>query len=218
MGFAVERVDAAGAEEALQGLELMGRSRYDGLTRSAGRCCSPGTRSRPISSDTADRTTRPGSSPAACPAMIRVCGGWRGTSTVPRPHLKLIADALGHSDPPDILDLRVVEAYWLGSAVLDQVSADRIRPSISAAAVGRFSPTWLRLSPQELCHTTVSSCSASIPGLSMLADPRRTAPAMRVLDRCRIRSGVVLSVAQDQALVESAPLIWDDDRMMVGTP
>ena len=27
MGFAVERVDAAGAEEALQGLELMGRSR-----------------------------------------------------------------------------------------------------------------------------------------------------------------------------------------------
>ncbi len=30
MGFAVERVDAAGAEEALKGLELMGRSRYDG--------------------------------------------------------------------------------------------------------------------------------------------------------------------------------------------
>ena len=30
MGFAVERVDAAGAEVALQGLELMGRSRYDG--------------------------------------------------------------------------------------------------------------------------------------------------------------------------------------------
>ena len=28
MGFAVERTDAAGAEEALQGLELMGRSRY----------------------------------------------------------------------------------------------------------------------------------------------------------------------------------------------
>ena len=30
MGFAVERVDAAGAEEALQGLELMGRSRDAG--------------------------------------------------------------------------------------------------------------------------------------------------------------------------------------------
>ena len=29
MGFAVERVDAAGAEQALQGLELMGRSRDD---------------------------------------------------------------------------------------------------------------------------------------------------------------------------------------------
>jgi hydrogenase expression/formation protein HypC len=31
MGFAVERIDAAGAEEALQGLELMGRPR-DELT------------------------------------------------------------------------------------------------------------------------------------------------------------------------------------------
>jgi len=50
----------------------------------------------------------------------------------------------------------------------------------------------------------------------MLGDPRRTAPAMRVLDRCRIRSGVVLSIAHDQALVESAPLTWDDDRMTVG--
>ena len=29
MGFAVERVDAAGAEQAMQGLELMGRPRDD---------------------------------------------------------------------------------------------------------------------------------------------------------------------------------------------
>jgi hydrogenase expression/formation protein HypC len=29
MGFAVERTDAAGAEQALQGLELMGRARDD---------------------------------------------------------------------------------------------------------------------------------------------------------------------------------------------
>ena len=29
MGFAVERIDAAGAEQAMQGLELMGRPRDD---------------------------------------------------------------------------------------------------------------------------------------------------------------------------------------------
>jgi hydrogenase expression/formation protein HypC len=29
MGFAVERVDAAGAEQALAGLEMMGRARID---------------------------------------------------------------------------------------------------------------------------------------------------------------------------------------------
>jgi hypothetical protein len=39
---------------------------------------------------------------------------------------------------------------------------------------------------------------------------------MRVLDRCRIRSGRVLSVANDEALVECAPLIWDDRRITVG--
>jgi len=33
------------------------------------------------------------------------------------PHLQLIADAVDHSEPPDILDRRVVEAYWLGGEV-----------------------------------------------------------------------------------------------------
>ena len=33
------------------------------------------------------------------------------------PHLQLIADAVDRSEPPDILDRRVVEAYWLGGEV-----------------------------------------------------------------------------------------------------
>ena len=61
------------------------------------------------------------------------------------PHLQLIADAVDLLRPPDILDPRVVEAYWLGSAVLDQVSADRIRPTISAAFAGRSGPLFTDL-------------------------------------------------------------------------
>jgi len=41
---------------------------------------------------------------------------------------------------------------------------------------------------------------------------------MRVLDRCRIRSGRVLSVVHDQAVVECAPLMWDDDTLITAGP
>ena len=60
------------------------------------------------------------------------------------PHLQLIADAVDDLTPPDILDPRVVEAYWLGSALLDQVRADRVRPVISAAFAGFIIPLMLR--------------------------------------------------------------------------
>ena len=50
----------------------------------------------------------------------------------------------------------------------------------------------------------------------MVGDPRRTPQAMRVLDRCRIRSGQVLSIEHDHALVECAPLTWDGNKITVG--
>jgi Family of unknown function (DUF6390) len=90
------------------------------------------------------------------------------------PHLQLIADAVDHSDPPDILDRRVVEAYWLGSAVLDQVNADRIRPSISAAFAGRCGPLFTDLA-QALASGALPHHSfvvfASIPGCRCLPIP-----------------------------------------------
>jgi len=140
------------------------------------------------------------------------------------PHLQLIADALDRSDPPDPLDLldaRVVEAYWLGSAALDQVTAESIRPTISAAFAGRCGPLFTDLSEALSAgalphHSFVVFCI--YPWVSMLGDPRRTAPAMRVLDRCRIRSGRVLSVVHDQAVVECAPLMWDDDTLITAGP
>ena len=83
------------------------------------------------------------------------------------PHLQLIADAVGS-----------FRSRWIRSARRRGVLAgqcrtgpgkrgqrfDRRSRRHSPAAVGRFSPTWPRRSPQALCRTTASSCSASIPG------------------------------------------------------
>ena len=135
------------------------------------------------------------------------------------PHLQLIADAIDRADPPDTLDPRVVEAYWLGNAALDQVSTGGVRPTIAAAFAGRCGPLFADLSEALAAgalphHSFVVFCI--YPWIGMVGDPRRTPQAMRVLDRCRIRSGQVLSVEHDHALVECAPLTWDGNKITVG--
>jgi len=54
-----------------------------------------------------------------------------------RPHLKLIADALGRSDP---LDPEVVEAYWVGAAALDRVGPATVDPQVEQMLRGRCGP------------------------------------------------------------------------------
>ena len=135
------------------------------------------------------------------------------------PHLQLIADSIDRFDPPDILDPRVVEAYWLGTAALDEVSNASIRPTIAAAFAGRCGPLFTDLSAALEAgalphHSFVVFCI--YPWVGMVGDSRRTPQAMKVLDRCRIRSGQVSSVDRDHALVECAPLVWDGDKITVG--
>jgi hypothetical protein len=135
------------------------------------------------------------------------------------PHPQLIADAIDRSDPPDILDPRVVEAYWLGNAALDKVSIESVPPTIAAAFTGTCGPLFTDL-PEALTagalphHSFVVFCI--YPWVGMVGDPRRTPQAMRVLDRCRIRSGRVRSIENDHALVDCAPLVWDGDKITVG--
>ena len=119
------------------------------------------------------------------------------------PHLQLIADAAGISDP---LDREVVEAYWLGGPALDQVpsGATCVRPSGSVFR-GRCGPLFDRpgrgAGRGRAARTTASPCCASTRGSACSATRGGRPQAMLVLDRCRIRSGVVLEVASDHAVV-----------------
>ncbi len=134
------------------------------------------------------------------------------------PFLRLITDALGVDDT---LHPRVVEAYWVGGADVGRVTPDDLRPELAAAMQGRCGPLFGGLAEALAAgalphHSFVVLCV--YPWVGMLGDPRRTPPAMRVLDRCRIRPGIVRAVDGDRASVESAPLEWSEGRLRLGDP
>jgi hypothetical protein len=132
------------------------------------------------------------------------------------PYLELIAGATGLSDP---LDRRVVEAYWIGSARLDQVGTravgnsmeDRFR-YMTGARFGSITEGVLAGGVPH--HSFAVFCIYPYTGL--LTDRRKAPHALTVLDRCRIRWGRVLTVQGDQVVVASRPLTWDGRSLALG--
>jgi len=132
------------------------------------------------------------------------------------PYLELIAEATGLDDP---LDRRVVEAYWVGSPRLDQVSTRAVGNSMEERFRSRTGSKFFTLTDSVLAggvphHSFAVFCI--YPWTGLLSDGRKAKYALTVLDRCRIRWGQVLGVQGDQVVVESAPLIWDGRRLDLG--
>jgi hypothetical protein len=108
------------------------------------------------------------------------------------PYLELIARAGGINDP---LDHRVVEAYWLGNPLLDDVGT-----CFKAGGMPHHSY-------QVYCV---------YPWASLLADERSGAQALHVLDQCRIRWGRVVLSTGAEVVVESRRLVWDGAALALG--
>lgn len=127
------------------------------------------------------------------------------------PYLELIAACTG-LDP---LDRRVVEAYWVGSPLLERVDVATLGESIDERFRRRAGLAWktvvegLNLGARPT-HSFHVFCVYPWVGLlrSGVVDQ-----ALNVLDRCRIRWGEVIGFADDRVLVGSRPLIWDGRRL-----
>ncbi len=131
------------------------------------------------------------------------------------PYLQLIGHITGH----DPLDSSVVEAYWLGSSLLDRVDLLTWGNSSDDRFRSRAGWEWDKIVdalnaggvPNHAFHVF-----CVYPWVGLLRSGA-VEQALQVLDRCRIRWGrVVGSVDEGRVLVSSAPLEWDGDRLHLG--
>ncbi len=134
------------------------------------------------------------------------------------PYLELIAGAVGLPDP---LDHRVVEAYWVGNPLLDQVGTTALGNSMEQR-LRRRTGRQFSLIADDVLAGGVPHHSFHVfgvyPWVGLLSNDRIADQALEVLDRCRIRWGKVDSVSGDQVLVRSQPLTWDGRNLGLGEP
>ena len=134
------------------------------------------------------------------------------------PILELIAHATGVTDP---LDRRVVEAYWVGSPRLEQVSMSALGRSMEDRFRQKTGMHYTSLSNEVAAgavphHSFLVFCI--YPWTGLLGKDARARQALTVLDMCRIRWGRVMAVAGDQAVVQSTHLSWDGRRLEFAAP
>jgi Family of unknown function (DUF6390) len=131
------------------------------------------------------------------------------------PYLELIAGATGR----DPLDAEVVEAYWLGSELLERVDLLDMGNSIDDRFRRRAGSDWAVISGAlnagaRPTHSFHVFCV--YPWVGLLRSGA-VEPSLRVLDRCRIRWGTVTATTGDALIVRSRPLTWDGWQLGLGS-
>jgi hypothetical protein len=132
------------------------------------------------------------------------------------PYLELIAWCSHIKDP---LDPRVVEAYWIGNSLLDRVPDETLIASLRDRFERRAGTYFESLAssvpaggvPHHSFHVF-----AIYPWLGLLKAGMEGAP-LTVLDRCRIRWGMVEAVSGDLVVVRSRHLTFVNSRLILGT-
>lgn len=132
------------------------------------------------------------------------------------PYLELIAGCSG-LDP---LDPRVVEAYWIGNELLDRVDILDWGNALDARFRGRAGSDFAAIvdaiehggSPNHAFHVF-----CVYPWVGLLGGGDGT-PALRVLDRCRIRTGRVIGFEGAHVIVESNRLVFDGRSLTLSGP
>ena len=131
------------------------------------------------------------------------------------PYLTLIAGANRIDDP---LDPAVVQAYWVGNALLDRVEPEALARHVEDRFRGRIGRSWGHVVDAVAAGAVPHHCFhvfAVYPWLGLLRTGVVEEP-LRVLDRCRTTPAVVASVNDDTARVFLRPLDWDGRTLELG--
>lgn len=124
-------------------------------------------------------------------------------------YLEFLAEVIGADDP---LSAPVVEAYWIGSDLLDAVDPAALVDHLSVAFDGQVGGTWRESATRARAHHSYQVFEV-YPWAAMLLRGLPPGPAVSVLDRCRIRSGVVSEKDGEWVVVRSRLLTWDDHSL-----
>ena len=134
------------------------------------------------------------------------------------PYLELIATANGIEDP---LDLRVVDAYWIGNALSDHVDPVLMTKSIDARFKAQLpAETWKWLQTKPAAGARPTHAFHVFDVFPMVGTQRQgsVANAVGLMDTCRIRWGRVQEIGGDSLVVNAVPLGLVDGKLALVEP
>lgn len=129
-------------------------------------------------------------------------------------YLEFLAEQLGTDDP---LADEVVEAYWIGSDLVDRGPTQALLERLEARFVGQAGGTWRDSIHRARAHHSYQVFEV-YPWAAMLRAGLPPGPAVSVVDRCRIRTGTVTALDGEWLTVTSRVLGWTGDRLLPGAP
>ena len=134
------------------------------------------------------------------------------------PYLELIASAHDIGDP---MDLRVVDAYWIGNAFSDGVDPGLMTRSMDVRFRSQLLPEawkWLEGKPAAGARPTHAFHVFDIfPRVGLMRGGQVT-DAVGLMDSCRIRWGRVLEISGETLVVNAVPLGLADGKLALAQP
>ncbi len=121
------------------------------------------------------------------------------------PYLQLIARTTGYKDP---FDPAVVEAYWIGSDLLERVEVRQFHSSLEA----RFGKLIDRKSLEYLLGKAPAGARPhhSFNVFDVQRFTQEKTHSLHAMEKCRIGWGRVLAVEPSHFVVEHQPLVWSN--------
>jgi len=130
----------------------------------------------------------------------------------PLPYLRTIASAAGIAD---IFDDRVVEAYWIGNSLLDQVNARELDTTLRARFGRELSPKLMEMVAGKVPQGARPHHSFHVFDVWRQVG-RLEGNVLSTMDSCRISVGRVASVDGPNLQVDRHPLVMRDGKLAMG--
>ena len=129
--------------------------------------------------------------------------------------LRLYLELIAKKNNKKTFDKEVIEAYWIGNELLDNVSNDDIRELI----LNEFTKEGLpRSVATELALRTPKGITPhhSFHVLHVNFLTKNVIPTIANLEKCRISWGKIKEIKENELLVEYKPVITDNNKIKLG--